>query len=111
MKPNYRSPYFLLFLVCVAAFIGLLFVSRNLAHQIVVDDSNSSNTTFMITTWLGFALIAPMSLAYYKTTKYSQTLKRQILVFLITPFALSPAVGIIYAIVVLTPLYNLANNL
>jgi hypothetical protein len=104
MKPNTKSIFFKLSILCLILFVLQLFITRQLALNAV----KGSRSTSLIAPlyWLGIFWVSLGSAFYYKTTKYKQTFVRQLLVFILTPIALAPFIGIIYVIVVLLPLYG-----
>ena len=109
MKPNTKSAYFKLSIVCFVAFLIQIVFLRGYAQD-VVENGNKSEAVIQITFWLGVLWVSLGSLFWFKSTKHIQTLQNQILVFVLSPIVFSPIIGGLYVTIVLLPLYDLVGE-
>jgi hypothetical protein len=110
MKPNTKSMFFKLSLLCLVLFVSQTVLSRIYVGRIVQEDKSSSLHLVSLFYWLGVLWVALAVVLYYKTTRFKQSFVRQALVFVLSPIALSPIIGVVYVVIVLLPIYNLAGN-
>lgn len=108
MKPDTASTSFKLSLICFGAFIAQLIATRAYVQHVVT--SNQSTILIEPLYWVGVLWISLGSTFYYRATKNKQTPLRQLLVFVVSPLVFAPLIGVLYAIVVLFPLYNLVGQ-
>lgn len=104
MKPQTKSVFFKLSLVCFAVFFVQLVFVRSYAQHVI--DVNQSESLIGLFYWLGLIWIGLGSSFYYKTTNHRQTVLNQILIFLISPLVFAPIAAVLYVFIVLLPLYG-----
>lgn len=109
MKPNTKSIFFKLSIVCFVAFIIQLIFMQGYARG-VVEGGDTSASLIQPIYWLGVFWVSLGSLCWFKSTKNKQTLLNQVLVFVLSPIALSPVIIGLYIAVVLLPLYSLVGE-
>lgn len=108
MKPDTSTTSFKLSLLCFGAFIAQLVATRIYVQHVVA--SNQSSTLVGPIYWLGVLWVSLGSMFYYRATKNKQTPQRHLLVFILSPLMFAPLIGLLYAVVVLLPLYSLAGQ-
>jgi len=107
MKPNTKSPYFILFLVSIVTF----FLQAVILSQIAQKQIRQGNATaLLIVVSIGFGLLLSglAALSYFKTTRMKQTRLSQWLVFIITPILLLPFIAFFIVAMTLFSVYGLA---
>jgi hypothetical protein len=110
MKPDTHSRYFKYSMLCLAAFfIHLFILGRLVKHYTLSNDSSahgySAILLFAPLIWIGLG-----GLFNYKATALKQTATRQVLAFVLAPFALIFFEIICYVLIVLLPLYGVVSN-
>jgi hypothetical protein len=106
MKPNTKSGSFKLSLVAAALYVLHLIILRSQVTESVANGNNLPSLYFYLPyLWVSFA-----GLLFFMATNKKQTVRNRILAFVLTPFILSPILGILYVTVVLLPIYSLVGN-
>ncbi len=108
MKPNTKSKYFKLSLMSAGLFLIHLLILGLFIKSAVKHDHPAS--TFVQLSWVAIVWISLAAVFYYKTTQFRQALLRQIAVFFLAPIVLSPILAVLYVVIVLLPIYSLANQ-
>ncbi len=110
MKPNTKSKYFYLSIVaCVAYFVHLFVLRSMVIHVLTIKSANGDTLPALL--YMPFLWISLAGWFYYKSTKANQAMSRQTLAFVVTPIVLAPVLGLLYVLIVLTPIYSLAGQI
>lgn len=109
MKPDTKSKYFKLSLFCFAAHFIHLFVLQYQVRNVILHNIDGENLPTLYY-YLPYIWVAIAGLLFFKATKKKQSLQNQIMAFILTPLILSPILGIIYVIIVLLPIYEIAGQ-
>jgi len=112
MRPNIKSPYFILSLLLIGASI----IKSYLLGQYVADNITKDSPPFLasyalfIGAGVSLILLAFASLCYFKATNMPQTKRNTMRAFLLAPVILFPLVVIVDGFLILLPMYGLVTD-
>lgn len=110
MKPNIKTSSFKLSLLCVVLFGVHLAILQHQLLGLFEGDSQVENLP-LVYYILPYIWVCLAGLFYFRSTNMRQAVSNQILAFILTPIVLSPALAVIYYIVIMAPVYGLASKL
>jgi hypothetical protein len=109
MKPNVKSTYFTSSLISFAAYLGTLLFLR----LYVVKNLTAGLPTPLLTplTIVGYIFVGIGCASWYISSHPKATLPVRLAILLVSPFALSPLLAVLYISFVLLPIYGIAGRI